>query len=117
MIFRAGIVPAGFSMFNFYNSMGLQCTFTPGISIEPRYYTNFKRRVSLGKSTYKNSGDFVAIKIQGDLRPDISFTPMYGIRRVWGRHWFGEFTVGARIGIADGGYISPYVQYRFGFVF
>lgn len=45
----------------------------------------------LGKNTFKNSADFVAIKIQGALSGpfDFSLTPMYGIRRGWGKHWFG----------------------------
>lgn len=73
----------------------------------------------LGKSTFKNSADFVAIKIQGSMPDglDVSLTPMYGIRRVWGKHWFGEFTAGGRIGMCNGLYIVPYLQYRFGFVF
>lgn len=73
----------------------------------------------LGKNTFKNSADFVAIKIQGALSGpfDFSLTPMYGIRRVWGKHWFGEFTAGGRVGIQNGLYLAPYLQHRFGFVF
>ena len=42
---------------------------------------------------------------------------MYGIRRVWGKNWFGEFSVGARIGWQTDWYVAPYIQYRIGLAF
>ncbi|MBO8483287.1 MAG: hypothetical protein IAB75_04135, partial [Bacteroidetes bacterium] len=50
-------------------------------------------------------------------RVDVSITPMYGIRRVWGKNWFGEFSVGARIGLYSSWYVAPYIQYRVGLAF
>lgn len=119
MVFRAGMVPSGLYYFGNYHKTEFTFTSSLGINIEPRFYTNFGRRARLGKSTFKNSADFVAIKIQGALSGpfDFSITPMYGIRRVWGKHWFGEFSVGGRIGIMNYLYLAPYLQYRFGFVF
>lgn len=119
MVFRAGMVPSGLYYLGNYHKTEFTFTSSLGINIEPRFYTNFGRRARLGKSTFKNSADFVAIKIQGALSGpfDFSITPMYGIRRVWGKHWFGEFTAGGRVGIQNGLYLAPYLQYRFGFVF
>ena len=135
MVFRAGLVPAGIYVFNDYFSFGYNAAMKLGVNVEPRFYTNFDRRQRLGKSTYKNSADFVALKVQTALgnrfipdisefedlsfssRVDVSITPMYGIRRVWGKNWFGEFSVGARIGWQTDWYVAPYIQYRIGLAF
>ena len=135
MVFRAGLVPAGIYVFNDYFSFGYSAAMKLGVNVEPRFYTNFDRRQRLGKSTYKNSADFVALKVQTALgnrfipdisefedlsfssRVDVSITPMYGIRRVWGKNWFGEFSVGARIGWQIDWYVAPYIQYRIGLAF
>ena len=76
MVFRAGLVPAGIYVFNDYFSFGYSAAMKIGVNVEPRFYTNFDRRQRLGKSTYKNSADFVALKVQTALGnrfiPDIS---------------------------------------------
>ncbi len=134
MVFRAGIMPNSLLIYQYNADMNYQFTMVLGVNIEPRYYINFNRRTRLGKSTFKNSGDFVAMRMQvgfGDgsyIIPDgddyrfgskvkYSITPMYGIRRVWGKHWFGEFTVGVNLAYKDSFFWSPHLQYRFGFVF
>ena len=135
MVFRAGLVPAGIIVIHDYFSSGFAASMKIGANVEPRFYTNFDRRQRLGKSTYKNSADFVALKIQaalggvfvssvsddGDISfsspVEVSLTPMYGIRRVWGKNWFGEFSVGARIGWQIDWYVAPYIQYRIGLAF
>ena len=135
MVFRAGLVPAGIIVIHDYFSSGFAASMKIGANVEPRFYTNFDRRQRLGKSTYKNSADFVALKIQaalggvfvssvsddGDISfsspVEVSITPMYGIRRVWGKNWFGEFSVGARIGWQTDWYVAPYIQYRIGLAF
>ena len=52
---------------------------------------------------------------------EVFAVPMYGIRRVWGEHWFGEFTVGGGISYHNlYGWdlnFKPHIQYRVGFVF
>ncbi len=119
MVFRAGLVPSGISYFcDLYNT-AFSFKSSLGVTVEPRFYTNFGRRARLGKNTFKNSADFVALKLQGSMPGglDLSLTPMYGIRRVWGKHWFGEFTAGCRIGFGSGMYLAPHIQYRLGFVF
>lgn len=135
MVFRAGLVPAGSMYYGDYFNMSLSFRMKPGVSIEPRYYTNFVRRTRLGKSTYRNTGDFVSVKVQGSLGGsfllgsnedgslsfsspvDVSVTPMYGIRRMWGRLWFGEFSAGVRVGWQSLFYVSPYLQCRIGLSF
>ncbi len=125
MVFRAGFLPEEISVYSSaWGTQSFGIVASAGLAIEPRYYTNFDRRVRLGKTTYKNSADFVAMKIgaglSGNGRGDefcLNVTPMYGIRRVWGEHWFGEFTTGVFFNISEG--ISPglHLQYRIGFVF
>lgn len=98
-----------------------------GVTVEPRIYTNLSRRGSMGKKTFKNSGDFVAFRLQGTLgtpnypTAEVCLVPMYGIRRVWGENWFGEFTVGGGISCHNlGGWtlnFKPHLQYRVGYVF
>ena len=98
-----------------------------GITIEPRIYTSLTRRASMGKKTLKNSSDFVAFRLQGTLgtpnypTAGICFVPMYGIRRVWGEHWFGEFTVGGGMSYNNRFgwdlHFKPNLQYRVGYVF
>lgn len=108
-----------------YDAVGVD-DFGVGVTVEPRYYTNLNRRQRLGKTTYGNSGDFVAIKLQASVgKPgttvDISLVPEYGIRRVWGKHWFGELTAGAGVAYntQDGGYLyfKPQLHYRIAFMF
>ena len=98
-----------------------------GITIEPRIYTSLNKRTSMGKKTLKNSSDFVAFRLQGTLgtpnypTAEICFVPMYGIRRVCGEHWFGEFTVGGGMSYHNRFgwdlHFKPNLQYRVGFVF
>ena len=108
-----------------YDAVGVD-DFGVGVTVEPRYYTNLNRRQRLGKTTYGNSGDFVAIKFQASVgKPgttvDISLVPEYGIRRVWGKHWFRELTAGAGVAYntQDGGYLyfKPQLHYRIAFMF
>jgi hypothetical protein len=48
-----------------------------------------------------------------------AFTPMWGMRRVWGGHWLFEFTTGASLawGWRGGFLTSPHVNVRFGYSF
>ena len=134
MVFRAGLVPAGVLYYSDYINTAASFAMKLGAGVEPRCYTNFGRRARLGKSTFRNSADFVSVKIQcalggvfgiyddsgtpGLSSPvDVSLTPMYGIRRVWGRNWFDEFSAGARIGWQSMFYAAPYLQCRIGLVF
>ncbi len=119
MVFRAGFIPDEISIYS-NTSGGQSLSFTSGlgVTVEPRYYTNFDRRNRLGKTTFKNSADFVALKITGGYSdvPIINLTPMYGIRRVWGEHWFGEFTTGVNVNLVSSTF-GLHIQYRIGFVF
>lgn len=134
MVFRGGLT-GRIAQYNgnfsaTFMQMGVSGAFVDdfcfGLTVEPRYYTNLDRRNRLGKTTCKNSGDFVAVKLQASLgKPgttvDVCLVPEYGIRRVWGKHWFGELTLGAGIAYNthQGGYLyfKPQAQYRVGFVF
>ncbi len=119
MVFRAGFIPDEIYVYNnISGGQAISLTAGLGLAVEPRYYTNFNRRERLGKTTYKNSGDFVALKVTGGYSdvPVICLTPMYGIRRVWGEHWFGELTTGVNLNLVAPS-IGVHLQYRIGFVF
>ena len=102
-------------------------TWAYGVTVEPRIYTSLNRRASMGKKTVKNASDFVAFRLQGTLgtpnypTAEVCLVPMYGIRRVWGENWFGEFTVGGGISCHSlvGWTLNfkPHLQYRVGYVF
>ncbi len=120
MVFRAGLLPEEIAVYsNTWGAQSISLASSFGVAIEPRYYTNFDRRHRLGKTTYKNSADFVALKIAGayDGDPRFGVTPMYGIRRVWGEHWFGEFTTGVNFNFTGVLTAGLHLQYRIGFVF
>lgn len=131
IIFRAGMPNR--IIFNSFISDGAllhldgTASLAYGVTFEPRIYTNLKRRASMGRNTLKNSSDFVAFRFQGTLgtpnypTAEIYLVPMYGIRRVWGENWFGEFTVGGGISCHSlTGWtlnFKPHLQYRVGFIF
>ncbi len=120
MVFRAGFIPEEILIYsNSWGGQSFNMVSAAGLVIEPRYYTNFNRRLRLGKSTYKNSADFVALKMGAGLSDEIllGITPMYGIRRVWSKHWFGEFTSGVNFNVSEGVTAGLHLQYRIGFVF
>ncbi len=118
MAFRVGLIPDEISINSAPGGQSLVFASPVGLMVEPRYYTNFNRRVRLGKTTFKNSADFVALKIGAGLSDGLQLTatPMYGIRRVWGKHWFGEFTSGLKINMVYPS-VGLHLQYRIGFVF
>lgn len=131
IVFRAGLPNR--VIFNSYITDGRslhlegRASLAYGVTIEPRIYTSLKRRASMSKKTLKNSSDFVAFRFQGTLgtpnypTAEVYLVPMYGIRRVWGENWFGEFTVGGGISCHSlTGWtlnFKPHVQYRVGFIF
>lgn len=121
IIGRAGIVTSSFDVSSSPDHFNANFSMAMGITVEPRYYTSFSRRLSAGKPTVNNSSDFIAIRMQGlsdGERGFLSLIPMYGIRRHGGKHWYHEFTLGARLSAIDAGFdITPHVQYRLGFIF
>ena len=122
LIGRVGIVPTAVQ---YYSSMigatNAHFGVGAGITLEPRFYTSFERRARMGRSTYMNSSDFLAVRNQVVWAPDalcFVITPMYGIRRTTGDHWAHEFTVGPRLAYAGGDpNLSPHVQYRLVYMF
>jgi hypothetical protein len=92
-----------------YSGTDVGVIFTPTISLEPRLYYNLNKRAEKGKNIGKNSGNFVAIKL--NYRPDwfalsnvdnttiadnIAIIPKWAIRRT---HWDHlTYELGAGIG-------------------
>lgn len=89
----------------------------PGITIEPRVYTNIQRRANKGKEVDNNSANFFSIKIQSNYGiwfPE--FIPAYGIRRSEDGHWFEEYTFGAVYYTAHNRFL-PHLEFRIGYSF
>lgn len=97
----------------------------PGITIEPRYYTNMERRSFRGKKTANNCADFVALRTilyasgdGGEYDIDglnLSAIGMYGIRR-GSNHWFREYTFGAGFHTKFM-FFLPHINFRIGYTF
>lgn len=121
IIGRVGLATTGFSITSGTDSFDAGFEIGYGIAVEPRYYTSLGRRAAAGRSTFNNSSDFIAIRAQAFSYGDgavLSLIPMYGIRRSTGRHWFHEFSFGAKLNAVESGFgILPYAQYRLGFTF
>ncbi len=103
----------------------------PSVDIEPRFYYRLDRRAASGRSTAGNAGSFLALQIKNimpsgyisdrdmEIVGATLFTPMWGLRRVWGGNWLFEFTAGASFGWGwqgdfDG---APHLGVRFGYSF
>lgn len=92
----------------------------PELSLETKYYYNLERRARKGKSTARNSGNYISLDLkyfpdwfvissEKDLNvvSSIGFVPTYGIRREFGRHFNYEFKVGFGYGfLLDSDYSS-----------
>ncbi|MDF9797722.1 hypothetical protein OKW21_002985 [Catalinimonas alkaloidigena] len=92
--------------------------FVPAISVEPRFYYNFNRRVSKGKRTINNSAEYLTISttfypdlfdISNENEPrsvslneGVSFIPKWGTRRALGEHFKFDFSVGYGISVYEG---------------
>lgn len=120
LIGRAGVVPVGVDLYNTWETFSANFALAYGLTVEPRFYTSMGRRAALGRPVINNSSDFVSIRAQaltdGD-NPALTLTPMYGIRRHSGKHWYHEFTFGTRLMMIDEFGMTPHVQYRLGFIF
>jgi len=80
--------------------------FTPTISVEPRFYYNFNKRVVKKKKTINNSANYLTITgtyIPGlftvtndDVEADAAFNliPKWGLRRTIGKNFKFDFAVG-----------------------
>ena len=117
-----------------YNMLGGDWGFwmvAPSIDIEPRFYYGLDRRAAHGRSTAGNAGSFLALQMKNVMPfgyisdSDLTiggatiFTPMWGLRRVWGGRWLFEFTAGASLGWGwSGGFEgAPHLGVRFGYSF
>lgn len=74
-------------------------TYSSVLSVEPRWYYNLINRDKKGKNTKKNTADFVTLKVSyhtsivsfsdlysSKIPNDVSFIPMWGLRRHIGNH-------------------------------
>jgi hypothetical protein len=128
---RVGVDAGAAWGYNLFDGDFFVWAIAPSIDIEPRFYYGLDRRAARGRGTAGNAGSFLALQMKNimpfgyisdsDLRivGASSFTPMWGLRRVWGGHWLFEFTAGASLAWGwEGGYLgSPHLCVRFGYSF
>src|SRR5690606_6861129 len=108
-----------FSVGSHYDGAGF--IIQPVITIEPRIYYNLRKRNDAGKSTSRNSGNFVALKTSYhpdwfviNLDPsykriaDLSIVPTWGIRRLIGEHFTYEMAAGLGYRIVYLEQLDPY---------
>jgi hypothetical protein len=81
--------------------------FAPGVRVEPRYYYNFNRRVSLEKKPSYNASNYFALSATYipnlftisnvsdlDVESGISLIPQWGMKRTIGKRMNFEFAFG-----------------------
>ncbi|MEK6481126.1 hypothetical protein WJR50_26525 [Catalinimonas sp. 4WD22] len=106
--------------------------FVPSISVEPRFYYNFNKRVSKGKRTMNNSANYLTIattffpkliEITNDrnngreIITRATFIPEWGIRRSIGNRFKFDFAVGYGLAIEEDGVAGqPALSLSFGYV-
>ncbi len=98
-----------FSSNSDYSGTDVGVVFIPSISLEPKFYYNLEKRISKGKNIAKNSGNFIALRL--NYRPDwftlsnventsvadnIAIIPKWGIKRTFWKHL--TYELGAGIG-------------------
>lgn len=110
-----------YSTINFRGSSGngVDMDLTLKLGLEGRYYYNFDKRSSKGKSTLNNSGNFIGLKLdyytdwlstQEGMGKDDDFTKLvvnYGIKRNFATNFFYEFNFGAGV------VIDNYYPYKY----
>ncbi|MGB7786036.1 MAG: hypothetical protein WBL27_08050 [Salinimicrobium sp.] len=92
-----------------YSGTDVGVVFIPSISLEPRFYYNLRKRINKGKNITKNSGNFIALRL--NYRPDwftlsnvdntsvadnIAIIPKWGIKRTFWNHL--TYELGAGVG-------------------
>ncbi|WP_090754927.1 hypothetical protein [Nonlabens sp. Hel1_33_55] len=110
-----------------FNSGTSGFTVIPFIDLQARYYTNFKRRLELGKSIKYNSGNFIGIKTTqyfsdfGNLNSnEANLTGfIYGLQRTYGDHWHLNFEAGIFYGKNefDQEFVLPLPTFQIGYTF
>ena len=123
LILRAGLpfVMTEYSReYDEYYGYDVEASFdpNPGVTIEPRYYTNMERRALNGKFTGNNCANFWSLRtivypVAGHVY--MAAIPMYGLRR-GSEHWFREWTFGLGYHSMYQG-IAPHINFRLGYTF
>jgi hypothetical protein len=128
---RVGVDGGAAWGYNLFEGDFFVWTVIPSVDIEPRFYYGLDRRAARGRGTAGNAGSFLSLQMKNfmpfgyisdsdlTLVGATSFTPMWGMRRVWGGHWLFEFTAGAALawGWKGGFQGSPHLGVRFGYSF
>lgn len=104
--------------------------FTPTITVEPRFYYNFNKRVRKGKKTVNNSANYLTLSgtyVPGlfaitnedvEANTQLNLVPMWGLRRTIGKRVNFEFAVGYGIAFIEQETIGQFgLDLRVGYFF
>lgn len=119
----------GFGFEKGTNIDGTNYFFTPIVSVEPRYYYNFNRRVERGKKTSYNASNYFAFTASYFFKPYViinvpyveyqsraSLIPKWGIKRTIGRRLNFEFAFGVGVSFSKAKTYADYgLDLRFGY--
>ena len=119
LVARIGFASKDFTLRSALDNFQFSTTMSPMVTLEPRFYFWMDRQLLTGKYT---SG-FVGVPVMATLAKDakglgeLAVSPVLGVRRVFARHWFHEFTAGADLLCMPEFFVTPRVGYRIGFLF
>lgn len=87
---------------------------TPSLTLEPRFYYNFSKRMRKGKKTFNNSTNYITLAAfyapssfsisnddVGKQETRFSLVPMLGMRRAIGERFSFEFALGYGVGFSE----------------
>ena len=119
LVARIGYVSKDFTLRNALDNFQWSTTMSPAVTLEPRFYFWMDREATRGRYT----AGFVGVPTQATLAKDakglgeLAVSPVVGVRRVFAKHWFHEFTAGADLLCLPVFIATPHVGYRIGFLF
>ena len=105
----ASLRPLADSYYNWYDgSSSTVWGIYPSISLDPRWYINYNKRVKKGKMVTNNSSNFVSLMFEyvpdiaiigddGIIYPTLLVTPRWGMRRSFSERFFMEFAAGVNL--------------------
>ena len=119
LVARIGYASKDFTLRNSLDGFQWSSTMSPTVTLEPRFYFWNDWEATRGRYT----AGFVGVPAKATLAKDakglgeVAVSPVVGVRRVFAKHWFYEFTAGADLLCMPSFTVTPHVGYRIGFLF
>jgi len=119
LVARVGYASRDFQLRSALDDFHWSTTMSPMATLEPRFYFWMDWEATKGRYT----AGFVGVPVTATLAKDakglgeLAVTPKLGVRRVFAKHWFHEFTAGADLLCMPTFKVTPHLGYRIGFLF